>query len=40
MGFAGGMVEDDEDFTAAVAREIEEETSLKLQHDNLHLVHA
>jgi 8-oxo-dGTP pyrophosphatase MutT (NUDIX family) len=34
----GGTVEDDEDFTAAVVREIEEETGLKLSHDNLHLI--
>lgn len=36
----GGTVEDDEDFTAAVAREVLEETGLTLTHHDLHLFYA
>jgi 8-oxo-dGTP pyrophosphatase MutT (NUDIX family) len=38
--FSGGSVDDNEDFTAAVAREIEEEIGQVLGHQNLHLVHV
>ncbi len=36
----GGWVEDDEDFVAAVAREIDEETALKIPHSELHLAYT
>lgn len=36
----GGWVEDDEDFVVAVAREIDEETGIKILPKNLHLIYT